>query len=163
VLDKKGHFYCRHKFLRLSISKKLNETNFKISLSNKKPFPNLNFLSNYHFNKKIVKILPNGDMQGGYTKMITSLIAFSSIRSLVADCYSEYIPACYDLPSLFLLDLFRYINGYQNTSKFLELLRDNYRGWVYRTHAGILNNIHFEATFSVFRARLGENLYHLPR
>ena len=95
--------------------------------------------------------------------MITSLIDFSFIRSLVAHCYSEYGPACYDPPSLFLLDLFRYIDGYQNMSKFLELVRDNDRGRAYRTHAGILDNIPCEATFSVFRARLGENLYHLPR
>ena len=128
-------------------------------MSHQKPFPNLNFLSNYRFKKRFVKILPNGDIQGGYTKMITSLIDFSFIRSLVADCYSEYGPACYDPPSLFLLDLFRYIDGYQNMSKFLELLRDNDRGRVYRTHAGILDNIPCEATFSVFRARLGENLY----
>ena len=38
-----------------------------------------------------------------------------------------------------LLDLFRYIDGYQNMSKFLELLRDNDRGRVYRTHACILD------------------------
>jgi hypothetical protein len=44
-------------------------------------------------------------------------------------------------------------------SKFLELLRDNDRGRVYRTHAGILNNIPCEGTFSIFRARLGEKLY----
>ena len=68
-------------------------------------------------------------------EMITSLIDFSFIRSIVADCYSEYGPPCYDPPSLFLLDLFRYIDGYQNMSKFLELLRDNDRGRVYRTHA----------------------------
>ena len=73
--------------------------------------------------------------------MITSLIDFSFIRSLVADCYSEYGPPCYDPPSLFLLDLFRYIDGYQNMSKFLELLRDNDRGRFYRTHAGILDDI----------------------
>jgi hypothetical protein len=91
--------------------------------------------------------------------MISSLIDFSFVRSLVADCYSEYGPACYDPPSLFLLDLFRYIDGYQNMSKFLELLRDNDRGRAYRSHAGILDNIPCEATFSVFRARLGENLY----
>jgi hypothetical protein len=147
------------KFTIANVSKKLNEINFKISLSHQKPFPNLNFLSNYRFKKRFVKILPNGDIQGGYTKMITSLIDFSFIRSLVADCYSEYGPACYDPPSLFLLDLFRYIDGYQNMSKFLELLRDNDRGRAYRTHAGILDNIPCEATFSVFRARLGENLY----
>jgi len=147
------------KFTIAHISKKLNEINFKISLSHQKPFPNLNFLSNYRFKKRFVKILPNGDIQGGYTKVITSLIDFSFIRSLVANCYSEYGPACYDPPSLFLLDLFRYIDGYQNMSKFLELVRDNDRGRVYRSHAGILDNIPCEATFSVFRARLGENLY----
>jgi hypothetical protein len=147
------------KFTIANVSKKLNEININISLSHQKPFPNLNFLSNYRFKKRFVKILPNGDIQGGYTKMITSLIDFSFIRSIVADCYSEYGPACYDPPSLFLLDLFRYIDSYQNMSKFLELLRDNDRGRVYRTHAGILDNIPCEATFSVFRARLGENLY----
>jgi hypothetical protein len=147
------------KFTIANVSKKLNEININISLSHQKPFPNLTFLSNYRFKKRFVKILPNGDIQGGYTKMITSLIDFSFIRSLVAHCYSEYGPACYDPPSLFLLDLFRYIDGYQNMSKFLELVRDNDRGRVYRTHAGILDNIPCEATFSVFRARLGENLY----
>ena len=147
------------KFTAANVSKKLNEINPKISLSHQQPFPNLNFLSNYRFKKRFVKILPNGDIQGGYTKMITSLIDFSFIRSLVAHCYSEYGPPCYDPPSLLLLDLFRYIDGYQNMAKFLELLRDSDRGRVYRTHAGILDNIPCEATFSVFRARLGENLY----
>ena len=75
-----------------NVSKKLNEINPKISLSHQKPFPNLNFLSNYRFKKRFVKILSNGDIQGGYTKMITSLIDFSFIRSLVAHCYSEYAP-----------------------------------------------------------------------
>jgi hypothetical protein len=147
------------KFTISNVSKKLNEINFKISLSHQKPFPNLNFLSNYRFKKRFVKIMPNGDIQGGYAKMITSLIDFSFIRSLVADCYSEYGPPCYDPPCLFLLDLFRYIDGYQNMSKFLELLRDNDRGRFYRTHAGILNNIPCEGTLSIFRVRLGENLY----
>ena len=104
--------------------------------------------------------MPNGDIQGGYPKMITSLIDFSFIRSLTADCYSEYGPPCYDPPSLFLLDLFRYIEGYQNMSKFLELVRDKDRGRCYRTHAGIcMDNIPCEGTFSIFRSRLGEKLY----
>jgi hypothetical protein len=147
------------KFTISNVSKKLNEINFKISLSHQKPFPNLNFLSNYRFKKRFVKIMPNGDIQGGYAKMITSLIDFSFIRSLVADCYSEYGPPCYDPPCLFLLDLFRYIDGYQNMSKFLELLRDNDRGRFYRTHAGILDNIPCEGTLSIFRVRLGEKRY----
>ena len=92
--------------------------------------------------------------------MITSLIDFSFIRSIVADCYSPYGPPCYDPPSIFLLDLFRYIDGHQNMAKFLQLLRDKDRGRVYRTHAGISeDNIPCEGTFSIFRARVGEKLY----
>ena len=148
------------KFTVANVSRKLNEINLQISLSHQKSFPNLFLLSNYRFKKRFVKILPNGDIQGGYPKMITSLIDFSFIRSLVADCYSPYGPACYDPPSLFLLDLFRYIDGHQNMTKFLQLVRDKDRGRCYRTHAGISeDNIPCEGTFSIFRTRLGEKLY----
>jgi len=140
-------------------------------LSHQKPFPNLFLLSNYRFKKRFVKIFPNGDIKGGYPKMITSLVDFSFIRSLVADCYSSCGPPCYDPPSIFLLDLFRYIDEYQKMSKFLELVRDKDRGRCYRTHAGLrpvgayapegisINNIPCEGTFSIFRDRLGEKLY----
>jgi hypothetical protein len=138
----------------------LNKINFKVSLSHQKPFPNLFLLSNYHFKKRFVKIFPNGDIQGGYARMITSLIDFSFIRSLVADCYSAFGPPCYDPPSIFLLDLFRYIDGHQNMAKFLQLLRDKDRGRAYRTHAGISeDNIPCEGTVSIFRSRVGEKLY----
>ena len=117
-------------------------------------------LSTYRFKKRFVKIYRNGDIQGGYCRMITSLIDFSFIRSLVADCYSPYGPPCYDPPSLFLLDLFRYIDCHQNMSKFLQLLRDKDRGRAYRAYAGISeDNIPCEGTFSIFRARLGQQLY----
>ena len=114
-----------------------NGTGLKISLPHQKPFPNVNLLSNYRFNKQFVKIFPNSDIKGGYPKMITSLVDFSFIRSLVSDCYSCYGPACYDPPSLFLLDLFRYIDEYQKMSKFLEVVRDKDRGRCYRTYAGL--------------------------
>jgi hypothetical protein len=148
------------KFTVNHISKKLNKINFKISLSHQKPFPNLSLLSHYNFKKRFVKIMPNGDIQGGYARMIISLIDFSFIRSLLAHRYSVKGPPCYDPPSLFLIDLFRYLDGYQNMTHFLELLRDKERGRAYRKYAGIsMNNIPCEGTFSNFRARLGENLY----
>jgi hypothetical protein len=125
------------KFTIANVSKKLNEININISLSHQKPFPNMLLLSTYQFKKRFVKIHRNGDIQGGYCRMITSLIDFSFTRGLVADCYSPYGPPCYDPPSLFLLDLFRYIDCHQNMSKFLQLLRDKDRGRAYRAYAGI--------------------------
>lgn len=155
------------KFTISNISKKLNKINLKVSLSHRKPLaqaslrvPNVSLLSHYRFKKRFVKIFPNGSIQGGYARMITSLIDFSFIRSLVAHCYSAKGPPCYDPPSLFLLDLFRYVDGYQNMSQFLEVVHDEDRGRAYRTYAGIsMDHLPCEGTFSNFRIRLGENLY----
>jgi len=148
------------KFTINNVSKKFNKINLKVSLSHQRPFPNLSLLSNYHFKKQFVKIFPNDGIRGGYARMITSLIDFSFIRSLVAHRYSPYGPPCYDPPSLFLLDFFRYVDGYQNMSQFLEILRDKDRGRAYCTYAGIsMHDIPSEGTFSNFRIRLGENLY----
>jgi len=92
--------------------------------------------------------------------MITALIDFSFIRSLVAGCYSPYGPPCYDPPSLFLLDLFRHIDGHHNMKKFLEIVRDKDRGRAYRSYAGVSeDHIPCEGSFSIFRQRIGESLY----
>ena len=147
------------KFTIDNVTQKFNEINPEISLSNQKPFPNLFLLSRYEFKKRFVKILPNGDIEGGYAKMITSLIDFSFIRSLVADCYSIKAPPCYDPPSIFLTDLFRYMDGFQYMSQFLKVVRDPERGLAYRDYAGFIENVPCEGTFSNFRARLGESLY----
>jgi len=151
-----------HKFTINTISKKLNKININVSISHQKPFPKSlsSLLSRYRFKKRFVNILPNGSIQGGYARMIISLIDFSFIRSLVADCYSPYGPPCYDPTSLFLLDLFRYIDGYQDMSQFLTSLHDEERGRAYRSYAGIsIEHIPSEGTFSNFRSRLGERLY----
>jgi hypothetical protein len=148
------------KFTINKIAKKLNKININVSLSHQKPFPNLCLLSNYRFKKRFVRIYLNGDIKGGYCRMITALIDFSFIRSLVADCYSPYGPPCYDPPSLFLLDLFRHIDGHHNMKKFLEIVRDKDRGRAYRSYTGISEDrIPSEGTFSNFRERLGETLY----
>jgi hypothetical protein len=91
--------------------------------------------------------------------MITSLIDFSFIRSLVADAYSFLGPACYDPVSLFLLDLFRYIDEYPDMNAFLTDVRDDDWGRAYRGYAGISEHIPCEATFSNFRKRIGEQRY----
>lgn len=152
-----NHF---EKFTVDNVSKRLNKINLKISLSHQRTFPKLHLLSNYQFKKRFVKVFPDGNVQGGYARMITALIDFSFIRSLVAHCYAVLGPPCYDPVSLFLLDLFRYIDGYQDISRFLPLVLDQDQGRGYRTYAGIsTDNIPCEATFSNFRSRIGENLY----
>ena len=148
------------KFTIANVAKRLNKTNINVSLSHQRPFPNLHLLSCYRFKKRFVKIFPNGDIKGGMCRMIASLIDFSFIRSLVADCYTTIAPPCYDPPSLFLLDLFRYIDGYKEMSRFCEVLRDEDRGKSYRQLAGITpDNIPCQGTFSHFRDRLAASRY----
>jgi len=149
-----------NKFTINNISRNLNKINIQISLSHQKPFPPLSMLSHYKFKKRFVKILPNGKIQGGLARMITSLVDFSFIRSLVASRYSVFGPPPYDPVSLFLLDLFRYFGGYKNMTDFLAILPDEDQGRGYRTYAGMcMGNIPCEGTFSVFRCRIGETLY----
>jgi len=139
-----------------SVSKRINRINASVTLSHQRPFPNLCMLSRYRFKKRFVNILPNGAIEGGLCRMITSLIDFSFIRSLVADCYSPMGPPCYDPVSLFLLELFRHIDGYKDMSQFCEVLHDNERGRAYRAYAGLRNRIPCKGTFSHFKIRLGE-------
>ena len=149
-----------NQFTIASVAKKLNQININVALSHQNPFPNLHLLSYYRFKKRFVKIFPNGDIKGGMCRMIASLIDFSFIRSLVADCYTTIAPPCYDPPSLFLLELFRFIDGYKEMNRFCQLLRDEDRGRSYRQLAGITpDNIPCEATFSHFRNRLGASRY----
>jgi hypothetical protein len=147
-----------YKFTINSVARRLNKINTEISLSHQVPFPDRVLLSRYRFKKRFVGILPNGDIRGGLVKMIISLVDFSFVRSMVAHCYAPTGPPCYDPPSLLLLDLFRYIDGYPNMSAFVQVLRDG-RGQAYRAYAGICGDVPCEATFSNFRARIGEQLY----
>lgn len=147
------------KFNISSISKKLNTININNSAANDKPFPCPVLLSNYVFKKRFVKILLNGDIQGGFTRMLCSLIDFSFVRSMCASCYSVKSPPAYDPVSLFLLELFRYIDRHQNMDQFLGVLRDKDRGRAYRMYAGLFENIPTKGTFSNFKARLGEKRY----
>jgi len=148
-----------HKFTIESIAKKLDGINQKIAANYNKLFPKPKRLSHYAFRERPVNIHPNGDIQGGYTSMIISMIDFTFVRSLAADAYSIFGPPCYDPVSLFILDLIRIIDGFSDMSAFLEVLRDDERGGAYRQAAGLADCIPSEGTFSNFRKRLGEKRY----
>ena len=71
-----------------NISKKLNELNLEISFSFHREFPKKKLLSRYEFRKRFVKVNSQGGIDGGMCRMITSLVDFSFIRSMVAHRYS---------------------------------------------------------------------------
>ncbi|MBW6487355.1 MAG: hypothetical protein K0B01_14515 [Syntrophobacterales bacterium] len=148
-----------HKFTIGNIAKKLIKINENLSVLHKNSFPKPQLLSQYIFRKQFVSIDPKGDAQGGYACMITSLIDFSFVRSLAADAYSIFGPPCYDPATLFLLDLFRHVDGYPDMNAFLTVLRDEKRGSEYRRYAGVTENIPSQGTFSNFRKRIGEKRY----
>ena len=147
------------KFTIDSFTQNLNEINCEISLTHQQPFPSLFLLSDYKFKKRSFKILQNGDIGGGYAKMVTSLIDFSFIRSLVAHRYVVKAPPPYDPPSIFLTDLFRHMEGFNHMNQFLKVVRDREKGAAYREYAGFTDRVPCEGTFSHFRKRLGETLY----
>ncbi len=142
------------------VGKKLNLINVRINLKYHRPFPKPPewMLSHYVYKKRFVNITP----QGYYSKpkLISSLVDFSFVRSLTAHCYSPFPPFCYDPPSLFLLDLFRWIDDFPSMAEFCNRLHHRENGASYCTYAGISNDrIPCEATFTNFKLRLGEPLY----
>jgi hypothetical protein len=142
--------------------KKLLKSNKLINSRNVKPFPKeqARWLSHYKFWKESVSINDDSSIPGGIGQLICSTVDFSFIRSIAAVAYSIFGGPCYDPVSLFLLDLFRCLERIRSVKDFCLVLRDPFRGQLYRRFAGIsLDSIPCEATFSNFHKRLGESLY----
>ena len=93
-----------------SVIHKLNRIHVHIRLKHNRPFPKpeIFWLSKYTYERRHIKIHPDGRIAGGLPRFVSSLIDFSFIRSIVAHKYSLRGLA-YDPVSLFLLELFRYL------------------------------------------------------
>lgn len=144
-----------------SIIKKLNSIRVQINSENNRPFPKLQvfWLSEYNYQRRYIKIYPDGRIAGGLSRFVSSLIDFSFIRSIVAHKYN-LIGLAYDPVSIFLLELFRYIEKYPDMKTFVHTIRDREKGKHYRIYAGIkYPNVPCEATFTNFKNRLGETLF----
>jgi hypothetical protein len=116
-------------------------------------------LSEYAYKRRYIKIHPDGRIAGGLSRFVTSLVDFSFIRSIVAHKYKP-LGGAYDPVSLFLLELFRYLEKYPTMSDFVKTIRDREKGKHYRLYAGI-KYPHWpcEGTFTHLKDRLGEELY----
>jgi hypothetical protein len=144
-----------------NIVKKLNRIHVQINSKYNQPFPKhrVLWLSEYKYQRRYIKIHPDGRIAGGLSRFVSSLIDFSFIRSIVAHKYKPFGLA-YDPASLFLLDLFRFLEKYPDMKTFVQIIRDRERGKHYRLYAGVnYPNLPCEATFTNFKNRLGEDLY----
>ena len=144
-----------------SIIKKLNRIHVQINAKHNRPFPKPEcfWLSKYTYQRRYIKIHPDGRIVGGLSRFVSSLVDFSFIRSIVAHEY-KLLGISYDPVSLFMLELFRYLEKYPNMKTFVEVVRDREKGKHYRLYAGI-KYPHWpcEATFTNLKDRLGEELY----
>ena len=105
------------------VTKKLNSIHCHISAKHQNPFPKpeVFWLSRYHHERRYIRIHPDGRIEGGLARFVSSLVDFSFIRSIVAHRYS-LVGIAFDPVSLFLLDLFRYIEKYPDMKTFVENL-----------------------------------------
>jgi hypothetical protein len=140
---------------------KLNRIHIDISSKHNIPFPKPRefWLSEYNYQRRHIKIYPDGRIAGGLSRFVSSLVDFSFIRSIVASRYSILAPA-YDPVSLFMAELFRYLEKFSDMKAFVGILRDPVKGRHYRLYAGFNDRfIPCEGTFTNFKNRLGEPLY----
>ena len=138
------------------IQRKLNSINVQINLEHRKVFPKERFrlLSFYQYKRRFVDISPQGYFS--FSKLTTSLIDFSFVRSLVASLYKRCGGHCFDPASFFVLYLCRYLDKFKSQKSFVSCLHDKDRGRCYRTYAGISDNrIPCEADFSNFKKQIG--------
>ena len=148
-------------FTIANVIKKLNRIHFRINAKYNHLFPKPKtfWLSEYAYKRRYIKIHPDGRIVGGLSRFVSSLADFSFIRSIVAHKYASSGFA-YDPVSLFLCQLFCYLEKYPDMKTFLKILQDRDRGKHFRLYAGIhYPNIPCEATFTNFKERLGEKLY----
>jgi hypothetical protein len=144
-----------------NIVKKLNRIHIQINSKYNQPFPKYRifWLSEYQYQRRHVKIHSNGQIAGGLSRFVSSLIDFSFIRSIVAHKYKRF-GCAYDPVSLFLLDLFRHLEKFPNMKSFVEIIHDRDKGKHYRLYSGIqYPHLPCEGTFTNLKDRLGEKLY----
>ena len=120
-----------------NVIKKLNQIRIAINLQHQKPFPKSKnrLLSYYCFVSRSMKVNPSGEIAGGLSRFVTTLIDFSFVRSIFASAYSSAGGHAYDPVSLFILEPFRYLEKFPDPKIFLSTLRDQEKEKHYRLPA----------------------------
>ena len=155
-----GDKKCK-KFLLKKIRKKLNEIHIGIRTKYSKQFPkNRNrMMSFYEYKRRRIVITNKGKVQGDELHVLMSLVDFSFIRSLVADCYSKEGGYCHDPVTVILFDLFAMQKEMTN-KQFVKVVNHRIYGRQYRDYAGLPDNkIISEGTFTNIKKRIKEEQY----
>ena len=98
-----------------NIRKELKEAIQKLLKQVETEFPKKEkrWLSHYVYREFKIHIDSDGSIKGGLLRLIFSLIDFTFIRSLVADCYSKEGGDCHDPVTLLLLEAIKVWEEYQ--------------------------------------------------
>ncbi|WP_157942983.1 transposase [Acetivibrio saccincola] len=150
------------RFWLSNIRKEVRQAVEKLSTQLKVEFPKEpeRLLSSYVYREFKIHIDKDGSIKGGLLRLLFSLIDFTFVRSLIADCYNVEGGNCYDPVSLILLEVIKIWERYQYYPDFLKDLEDKEKGAQYRYYTGIdAENVPTDATLHNFRDRLGEEKF----
>ena len=142
------------------VLKRINAIHVRINLAHQDVFPKQRsrLLSLYQYKRRFVDISPQGYFS--FSKLATSLIDFSFVRSLVASCYSREGGTCFDPASMFCLYLCKFLDNFRYMDDFVACLHDKDKGRCYRVYAGIsYDRIPCKADFTNFKKRIGKEKF----
>lgn len=116
-------------------------------------------LSKYEYKDRKIRFHKEGFVCGGTIRLLFTLIDFSFIRNILADCYSDKGGLAYDPVTMFLLELIKLYEDYTYYTKFCEKLKDPVEGKVYRDYVGITSKVPDDVDMHNFRNRIGEERF----
>jgi len=150
------------RFCLSNIRKEIREAVNKLSTQIEVVFPKEpeRLLSQYVYKDFKIHIDSKGEVKDGPLRILFSLIDFTFVRSLVAECYSNEGGNCHDPVTLILLEVIKVWERDQYYTDFLDDLRHKEKGAQYRYYTGVdIENVPTEATLHNFRNRLGEEKF----
>lgn len=113
----------------------------------------------YTYRKRKISFDQNGRLIGGKLRVLISLVDFTFIRSLVADCYSNEGGRSHDPVTVILLDLFAMEEG-MTIKDFVKIVNHKVTGSKYHDYAGLPDNeIISEGTFTNVRNQIKKERY----
>lgn len=143
--------------MRMEIQTALDKV--KMQINGKFPKVESRWLSHYQFKNRKIRFHREGFIRGGTIRLLFTLIDFSFIRDILADCYSNQGGNVYDPVTMFLLELIKLWENHNYYTDFHKNLIDPVKGSVYREYVGIMDRVPDDVDMHNFRKRIGEERF----